>query len=170
MSSKDYGAMLESRGWKREVAKGDFDLGCRIAEAVLGGPTKRGLILSGNYGSGKTSFVKALLPNAQMYSMPHQEGVFDLDYQVPQGNPVVLDDIGAEHSVNEYGIRKEPFADFVVQWHARREGLGRLVITTNLSIKEFEERYGGRVVSRLKELCVAARFNGGDKREWTVIK
>ena len=170
MSSKDYGAMLESRGWKREVAKEDFGVACRIAQAIVEGPVKRGLILIGGYGSGKTSFVRALLPEASIYTMPHQEGVLDPDYNIEDGTPVILDDIGSEHTVNEYGIVKEPFSDFIMKWHTMRERKGRLIITTNLKFSEIASRYGGRVVSRLKDLCVAARFNGGDKREWTVIK
>lgn len=158
---------LEARGWLRSIAKSDFELGAKVV-ATLYANKNLGVIVSGAYGSGKTAFVRRAFPHARFYQMPMAEGVLDPDYGIPEGD-VILDDMGAEHSVNDFGIRKEPFADFVVRFHANPRR-GRLIITTNLSTQEFNDRYGGRVVSRLKDLCVATHFTGGDKREWTIIK
>ena len=74
--------------------------------------------------------------------------------------------IGAERTVNEYGVRIEAAGDFIVNYHAY--GAKRLFITTNLSAPEIDARYGGRVLSRLKDLCVPVRFTGKDKRTWTL--
>lgn len=163
---KRWESELDRRGWKREMAKGDYSLGAKIAATLETNPNL-GLVLSGKYGAGKTAFVRAILPRARFFQLPMAEGVFDPNYELPQGD-VILDDVGAEHSHSEWGVKMERFADFIVKFHARPTG--RLVITTNLSVEEFEARYGGRVVSRLKDLCVASRLTGGDKREWTIIR
>ena len=42
-----------------------------------------------------------------------------------------------------------------------------LIVTTNLTTAELDARYGGRVLSRLKDLCVPLRLNGCDKRKWS---
>lgn len=162
---------LESRGWLKEIAQNDFDLGVRIVDTLRNGDPKMGLILSGDYGSGKTAFVRALFKGFPFFAMPQKEAVLSPDFTISLPD-IILDDIGAEHSVNEYGVHKEEFADFVVRWHAQweRGEKGRLIITTNLKEHEFERRYGGRVVSRLKDLCYTARFQGADKRTWKVIK
>lgn len=159
-------AWLESQGWHRSIAKSDFTLGAKVL-ATLSANKGLGAIVSGSYGAGKTAFVKAAFRNARLFQLPMAEGVLDPEYDLAEGD-VILDDVGAEHSVNAFGVRKEPFADFIVRFHAKP--LGRLIITTNLKTEDFESRYGGRVVSRLKDLCVATRFTGGDKREWTIIK
>ena len=57
--------------------------------------------------------------------------------------------------------------DFIVTWHELHRTGTRLVVTTNLTTAELDARYGGRVLSRLKDLCVPLRLNGGDKRKWT---
>ena len=76
-------------------------------------------------------------------------------------------DLGAENPVSDYGVRLERAGDFVVTWHELHRTGTRLVVTTNLTTSELDARYGGRVFSRLKDLCVPLRLNGGDKRTWT---
>ena len=79
-------------------------------------------------------------------------------------------DFGAENPVSDYGVRLERAGDFIVTWHELHRTGTRLVVTTNLTTAELDARYGGRVLSRLKDLCVPLRLNGGDKRKWTVGK
>ena len=42
----------------------------------------------------------------------------------------------------------------------------RLFITTNLTGEQLLDRYGGRVVDRLKQMCVPVRMTGNSKRKW----
>ena len=79
---------------------------------------------------------------------------------------VVLDDLGAEKPENDYGVRFERAGEFIANYHTR--GKGRLIISTNLTTAEIDSRYGGRVLSRLKDLCVPLRLTGRDKRTWSL--
>ena len=77
---------------------------------------------------------------------------------------VILDDLGAESAVTDYGIKRELAAEFIVRYH--REGGGRLFVTTNLKGEELAARYTARLTSRIKELCVYLPLKGADKRKW----
>ena len=68
--------------------------------------------------------------------------------------------------MSDYGVRLERAGDFIVAWNELHRQGTRLIITTNLTTAELDGRYGGRVLSRLKDLCVPLRLNGGDKRRW----
>jgi DNA replication protein DnaC len=40
----------------------------------------------------------------------------------------------------------------------------RIVLTTNLQFKDFGNRYGDRILSRIAEMCVLVELKGEDKR------
>ena len=75
---------------------------------------------------------------------------------------VVLDDVGAESPISDFGIRRELVGEFITRYHLY--GRGRLFISTNLSGEELEARYTMRVLSRIKDLTVFLNLRGGDKR------
>ena len=77
---------------------------------------------------------------------------------------VILDDLGAENIKNEYGVKRDIVGEFICRYHTK--GKGRLFITTNLRGPELLDRYGGRVVDRLKQLCVPFHMKGKSKRQW----
>jgi len=167
---------LETNGWTRRVAgKPDFDTAMLAIEqmAVSG----RGLIVSGEYGVGKTALAKVV---AQAFggafkvrlSLAEELERLTIQWQeyhveCPFHRNVLLDDLGAEKPVNDYGIVSELAGDFIVRYHELADEGMRLIVTTNLTTAELDERYGGRVLSRLKDLCVPLRLNGKDKRHWT---
>ena len=80
-----------------------------------------------------------------------------------EGN-ILLDDLGAENIKNEYGVKRDIAGEFICRYHTR--GKGRLFITTNLTGEQLLDRYGGRVVDRLKQMCVPVRMTGTSKRKW----
>lgn len=79
---------------------------------------------------------------------------------------VFLDDLGTEVKV-EYGRRSDWIGEFIRMYHAR--GTQRLFISTNLNGKQMLELYDERIVDRIMELCVVAKFNGNSKRERKVV-
>jgi len=74
---------------------------------------------------------------------------------------VVLDDIGAEPTFNEYGNRWD-----VLPWllEMRLASSGRTHFTTNLSPAELSKRYGARTVDRLHEMACDVTFKGKSNR------
>lgn len=171
---------LESHGWTRKVA-GDADFNAALLAIEQMAATGKGLIVSGEYGVGKTALT-ALASRAfggsvfkVRLALPGDLDLLTRSWQEYYAeNPYVqnawLDDLGAENPANDFGIRLERAGDFIVSWHELHDLGTRLVITTNLTTTELDARYGGRVLSRLKDLCVPLRLNGGDKRKWTTGK
>lgn len=139
----------------------------------------KGIIVSGEYGCGKTSFVRAVTGwldkpyffdmNARLdREMLDPNGGYAGSYQDLFSHGVFIDDLGAELR-NRFGECDYSEArDFICEYHARYRGRGRMFITTNLRMQEILDRYGGRLVDRLKDLCVPLRLYGRSKREWSL--
>ena len=172
-------AYLERNGWTRETAgAADFDAAVgAVCAAVSAG---LGIIASGPFGVGKTHLVRILAAgfgHHRLIDLSEPSGTEmltdrwqDLWGEDLNAENVVLDDLGAELPANEFGVRIERAADFLAARHRRfmsAETFPRLFVTTNLTSAELDARYGGRVLSRLKDLCVPLRLGGRDKREWT---
>jgi len=164
---------LEKHGWTRAVAGNeDFDAAvkalCEAKNRCLG------LLICGEYGRGKTHLAEIVarsynadfkvylgLHNAWKLLTPEWQC---RGMESPYNRSVFIDDLGVESRVNNYGEKIEPAADFLCEWHTRHAPGTRLVITTNMKAAELDARYGGRVVSRLKELCEGLVLNGEDHR------
>lgn len=179
-------ARLEGRGWTRAVARtnsgktdagqtaDDFAAACSALSAASG-RMGMGVIVSGEYGCGKTSLVKAWCGPVRFYDMNVREHRGFLDpnaypetYPTLFGTTVVIDDLGAELR-SHYGESDYSEArDFICEFHARKSAGARLYITTNLRMRELLDRYGGRLVDRLKDLCIPLRLWGRSKRTWNL--
>jgi hypothetical protein len=161
---------------------------------------RRGLLIQGEFGCGKTLAARSLYPRARIVNCAvgkeveglrdgdsHWSEMYDLYEEGLKPFAVtVLDDMGADAPTNDYGETIDAVGEFIIRAHkdAGREmrdsyrsvniACNRLVITTNLPLDEksaggrdvetIDSRYGGRVASRLKELCVFVEMKGGDKR------
>ena len=168
---------LEKHGFSKSIAgKADFNAAVKACEIMAASPNL-GLIVSGKYGVGKTKLLNAI--KSLMADKPAWINLGDpndlecltdewMDYHCANfyKRNVILDDLGAEKPVNEYGVRSEIVADFIIRYHL--QGKGRIIISTNLNTVGIDDRYGGRFLSRLKDLCVPLRFTGNDKRNWSI--
>lgn len=177
---------LASRGWLKEVmdakkgvddngnARDDFDNGVKAVIAAYSKP-RLGIIVSGEYGCGKSAFIKAAtnlksypyfldMNNRQDRECIDPDGGYPDTYIEMFRHDVVIDDLGAElrkhYGEDDYSEAR----DFICEYHTR--GRGRLFITTNLRMSELLDKYGGRLVDRLKDIGVPVRFYGKSKREW----
>lgn len=165
--TKDYYAeQLEKAGWLASMdAEGQILLSKAFARAFN---DNLGVLVTGRTGSGKTLAVETVffsneVTRIKMFRPDHVEFLEDLEwvkkFQKSEKRILVLDDVGAEHQVNDYGIRKETFADWLMifydNWkHSMPFERKQLIITTNLCGNEIEKRYGSRVISRLKEMTI----------------
>lgn len=132
-----------------------------------------GLLLMGGVGTGKTYFFRTMgdvrarhgLARPVIYTMMDTVGrkvdevrEFFMD---AARDEVVLDDIGAEPTFNEYGNRWD-----ILPWllEMRMAASGRTHFTTNLSPAELEKRYGARTVDRLHEMAASVAYTGKSNR------
>lgn len=145
----------------------------------LGIDLKKGILLSGPVGCGKTSLMKLLrhlVPHRRSYELvPCRNVVFSFNHlgyktigDYGDNGFFCFDDLGVEPSGRFYGkdsnvmgeiilSRYELFLNHNVKTHA----------TTNLSAQELEDRYGNRVRSRMREMFNLVGFDSttADKRK-----
>lgn len=84
----------------------------------------------------------------------------------PKG--VFIDDIGTEMIASKFGNKVDPF-EWAVQYIYNKKNI-RLWGTSNLNLTELENRYGIRVVSRLKEMCHIVILEQEDYRTLTSLQ
>ncbi|GAA4954353.1 ATPase [Algibacter agarivorans] len=140
---------------------------------------KKGILLSGPVGCGKTSLMKLLrhiVPHQKPYKIiPARNIVFGFNHvgyktleDYGNGHYFCFDDLGVEPIGRHYGkdcnvmgeiilSRHDLFLEYHIKTHA----------TTNLNAQELEKRYGNRVRSRMRELFNLIAFDkgSGDKRK-----
>ena len=173
VSSERIAELLEANGWLRSVAgDDDFDKACKAIVAMYA--NGRGLFLTGNAGCGKTQLMKALFKieraeiSRWLYTKNQQQMMWlkeNHDFYIK--SDIFIDDFGAEEVKREYGNTIDVVGDFIQVYHTN--GKGRFFSTTNLNSQQINERYGGRILDRILEMCVILKLNSKSKRERIVI-
>ena len=169
--------MLKAGGFRDDIAGLDFNLALNaVCKAI---DSRRGLLLTGACGCGKTHLMRVLYNRfsfgGQKYwvncNSPDDNWVLDVRQnkriREMYGMYVFLDDLGTEVRV-EYGQRTDFISEFIREYHNR--GSRRLFVTTNLDAAGLCSLYDERIVDRLMEMCVVAKFNGTSHREKVVVK
>ena len=179
-------AWLTNAGWLREVAgDADFEVAAKAVSEMSADP-RRGLLLMGNVGVGKTLLAEKVFAGVATRKVrvncsdndavddlvppcdaQANGGTFNSAWEDYLGATVFLDDLGTEAMRQVYGNVLDRVGNFVVKYHLR--GRGRLLVTTNLTAEAIERRYTSRVLDRLLERCVVAKFSGRTKRKWNII-
>lgn len=145
----------------------------------LGIDPKKGILLSGPVGCGKTSLMKLIrhiTPHYHSYNLiPSRNVTFAYNHigysiieQYGDHNFYCFDDLGVEPTGRFFGKDCNVMGEILLSRHElfmkhRIKTHG----TTNLNAKELEEYYGVRVRSRMRELFNLVGFdnNSKDKRE-----
>lgn len=131
----------------------------------------KGLLIRGVSGLGKTHLVRCIEKNEvypiEIISMiditenVKEEGSYELQYQ----HTLYLDDVGTEEAtVNHYGTKINWFKNFIEMYYLKNRPFARLVISTNNSFDEIENKYGFRVRSRVKDMFNIIDVQGKDMR------
>lgn len=166
-------------GFLAEVAGPDFALVIAAASAGAAATPRRGVLLTGAYGCGKTMAAELIYPGIKRVSVVdvrhiswlNAESDGSSEHPGMMDKAILLDDVGAERPGNDYGVRIEVVGDWLCrrheQWVKGRAPL--LAVTTNLNAEAIGERYGGRMLSRLLEMVVPVRMVGGDHRKRVTV-
>ncbi len=151
----------------------------REACSQLGIDVDKGILLTGRVGCGKTTLMKLLrhlVPHRKPYDMiPTRNIVFsfnNIGYSTIQqfGNSrfFCFDDLGVEPMGRHFGKDCNVMGEILLSRHELwMEEKIKTHATSNLNAQEFEERYGKRVRSRMRELfnLIAFENETKDKRK-----
>lgn len=149
----------------------------------------KGILLCGVFGCGKTAIMTLFARNQrQVYDVVsakkiasefQQNGVEGISiYQQPIVNAIndsrkfyhrhtgiCIDDLGAESEKNSFGNKSNVIGDLIEhRYHSKLVGT-MLHATTNLTSSELENFYGGRVLSRMKQIFNLIVLPGKDRRK-----
>lgn len=173
VSSDAVEKILADNGWSKELAGDDHDKVVRALIAMW--QSGRGLLITGPCGCGKTHLARCLFKYWRMEvsrwlyvkdekCIGHMKNNPDFYYD----STVIVDDIGCEEIVKEYGNTADVVGDFIQRYHYH--GKRRFVATTNLDSEKVSGKYGPRVLDRLLDMCVVLKMAGKSKRERIVIQ
>jgi DNA replication protein DnaC len=142
-------------------------------ETELGYSLKKGLLIRGVSGLGKTFLVECLADNGlnpvrilsliEITDAVKQDG----EYQVSLAgaNTLYLDDVATESTpVKYYGTELHWFKDYLELYYSRKRPFNQLMISTNCSFQQLEDKYGFRVRSRIKDMFNIIDVTGKDLR------
>jgi len=90
-----------------------------------------------------------------------QTGTLVTDDQLKNAQPnklVYFDDLGAERTAHRYGAKVNLMEEIIDKYKGAS-------YTSNLNLERLTEKYGERVVSRLKEYCYIISLNDTDFRQ-----
>lgn len=126
----------------------------------------KGLLFVGACGRGKTSILTGVLPI--LFKMHYNKRLIPIQAEELGNTKELLkrwayciDDVGVECMSNNYGERRELFAD--VMSDAERY-LKPVFISTNLTGQMVIDRYGKRTMDRIIRLCKIVKFEGNSFR------
>lgn len=159
-----------------------------VAAGVQNPSLDKGIFLAGNFGVGKTWFMKLFQTNQrQVYQVKNckeiaeefmQFGEEGMDkYTSLKKNAIndssaffqthtglCLDDIGTEDIKSHYGNKKNVIGDLLeIKYDNKTTGI-YLHATTNLTSEQLREFYGSRVTSRMREIFNFIELKGNDRR------
>lgn len=144
-------------------------------EKELGYSFKKGLLIRGVSGIGKTFLVRCLEENElnPILVLSVLEITDEIkntgEYEIKFGHNKILylDDVGTEQpTVTHYGTKISFFKNFseLVYLKNQNKSFNKLIISTNNSFQEMEEKYGFRVRSRARDMYNIIDVQGEDMR------
>lgn len=141
---------------------------------------RKGILLLGPVGSGKTSLMTIILPFFTIENHYSIKPTREITYEfVNKGYPTILkygksetifcfDDLGVEKNINLFGNDCNTMAEILLCRYDKFAKKGTIThATTNLNSQELEKIYGDRVRSRLREMFNLIAFDKSipDKRQ-----
>lgn len=128
----------------------------------------KGLLITGSCGLGKTLIAKHILPLLIRDSCRKVINIFtaqELNTKIDEIlklHTIYIDDIGTESVSKIYGNVRCTFSELCDAAEQRGK---LLMITTNLTASELEEKYGERTLDRLRAITKFVAFSGKSLRK-----
>jgi len=122
-----------------------------------------GLLMHGKCGTGKTILGRYVLPAMILSAFNKVVKCFDAIELNTKPDDILnnkilsIDDIGIESVMVNYGEKRLVFSELMDRTEKENK---LLILTTNLSDKEIELKYGERVLDRIKSTTKRVAFNG----------
>jgi DNA replication protein DnaC len=129
----------------------------------------KGLFLYGSCGRGKSLLVRYAIP--MLFRGFCRRFVYVVDCGTTQQNIdeilrrkfIALDDIGTEVDRKDFGTLRNVVVEAINK--AQDDTGTMLIISSNLSAEAIRDRYGDRILDRIKYLCRRVAFNGKSLRK-----
>lgn len=129
----------------------------------------KGLLMTGQCGTGKTLLLKFAIPTIfhikknRIVRFYHAKQSINKEVanEMTKQRIIAIDDIGSETFLNNYGQKISIIHDIIL---ASEEENKTLLLTSNLTSKELEEKYDTRALDRLKKMCRIVNFKGKSLR------
>lgn len=134
---------------------------------------KKGLLLRGPAGLGKTHLIKCIAENpitpVNIVSTLEINQVVQSDGEyrpyLPIDGCIYLDDMGTEEKyVMHYGTKISWVKNYLEMFYLKTNEFNRLIVSTNNNFQEIEEKYGFRIRSRMKDMFNIIDVSGTDMR------
>lgn len=127
----------------------------------------RGLLMTGRCGLGKTLIGKHILPLLlqdacrKIVTVINAQELNTRIDEILKLHIISVDDVGTEELAKSYGNVRCTFSELC---DAAEQKGKLLIITTNLTAKELEEKYGERTLDRLRAITKFVPFEGQSLR------
>lgn len=157
-----YGAMVEGRGLPFHMDDATVSKVDRVVRWIHESP-KRGLLLCGTLGNGKTTMLRALKSMLGTHAV-YAEAQYIYDCfrssqhlpEIPRNEVLLIDDLGVEPpTYNDFGEIRYPLTEMLL---ARYRMNATTVIATNYTFEQLAETYGDRVGDRMKEMFAMIKY------------
>ena len=125
----------------------------------------KGLLLAGNVGRGKSVILNGVIPiiYKAVYNVELKPEIAKKITEVKTTRySCVIDDIGTEEIIKDYGNRIDPVEYLISDCE---DNARLLILSTNLNDANLKKRYGVRVVDRINRLCRLIIFQGKSFRK-----
>lgn len=135
---------------------------------------KKGLLIRGKSGIGKTFLVQCIKKNGlnpiyvesaiEITNIIRQKGGYN--FPITNEKIIYIDDVGTEEPVVVYyGNHISFFKNYIELFYLNKKDYSSLMISTNNNFDELEQKYGFRVRSRMKEMFNIIDVTGQDMRQ-----